>query len=87
MHNSPEQSAKSLKLARQSAGTLQKVLSMIEENEYCPDIIQQIDSVIGLLKSSRKELLTGHLGHCLEKNISRDKQKTIDELLKIYSIS
>lgn len=86
-NNTPHNSTKALKLSKQALGTLSKVITMIEDNEYCPETIQQIDSVIGLLKSSKKELLAGHLDHCLVKKLATDKEKTIKELLKIYNLS
>ncbi|GAB4140417.1 MAG: hypothetical protein Fur0024_1660 [Patescibacteria group bacterium] len=67
-------------------GTLQKVLKMISEDRYCPDIIQQIDAVIGLLKSGRKNLLVGHFNYCLPAKIVENRDQTINELLKIYSL-
>ncbi len=85
-HNTPHNSTKTIKLTKQAQGTLTKVLTMVESNQYCPEIIQQIDSVIGLLKSSKKELLAGHLSHCLIKKLTEDKDKTVDELLKIYNL-
>lgn len=78
---------KSLKLAKQALGTLNKVIALIEANKYCPDIIQQIDSVTGLLKTAKKDLLAGHLDTCLLKKLKEDKVKTINELLKIYNLS
>jgi len=86
-HNTPENKAKATKSVKQSQGTLAKILAMIEGDVYCVDIIQQIDSVIGLLRSSKKELLAGHLDHCLVKKMTEDKDKTIQELLKIYNLS
>lgn len=73
--------------AKKSLGTLQKVISMIEEDKYCPDIIQQVDAVIGLLKSTKKELLTGHLHHCLAERLQKDENQTIEELLQIYTLN
>jgi CsoR family transcriptional regulator, copper-sensing transcriptional repressor len=87
MHNNTQQSTKALKLTKQAAGTLQKVLKMIENNDYCPEIIQQLDSVCGLLSSSRKELLVGHLEHCVTSNFSKDPSKTVAELTKLYKLS
>ena len=86
-HNTPHNSTKALKLSKQAAGTLIKVISMVENNEYCPEVIQQIDSVIGLLRSSKKELLAGYLDHCLIKRLTEDKEKIVTELLKIYNLS
>jgi len=77
---------KSLKCSKQAIGTLSKVVEMIENDTYCPEIIQQIDSVVGLLHSSRKELLKGHLESCLAERLKTDKEGSIKELLKIYNM-
>ena len=77
----------SLKLAKQARGTLETVVSMIESDTYCPEIIQQTDSVIGLLKSVKRELLTGHLDTCVMHKMIENKPGTIQELLKIYNLS
>jgi DNA-binding FrmR family transcriptional regulator len=63
-----------------------KIPNMVEEMRYCPEIIQQIDSVIGLLKSARTELLRGHLDSCLSERLKDDKEGAVKELLKIYNM-
>ncbi|MCX6807856.1 MAG: metal-sensing transcriptional repressor [Patescibacteria group bacterium] len=87
MENLSPKKQKALKLAKQAQGTLVKVIHMIEENEYCPNIIQQADSVCGFLKSIKRELLAGHLDSCLVKKISEDKESAVKELIKIYNLS
>ena len=57
----PDNKNKSLKFSKQALGTLNKVVEMIQEDRYCPEVIQQVDSVIGLLKAAKRELLAGHL--------------------------
>lgn len=79
--------AKSLKLAKQARGTLEKVITMIEDDVYCPEIIQQADSVVGLLKTVKRELLAGHLDTCAIARLKEDKDKAVAELLKIYNLS
>ncbi len=81
------QKNKSLKLSKQASGTLEKVIQMIENDQYCPEVIQQVDSVVGLLTSVKRELLTGHLDSCLETRLKQDKSATISELLKIYKLT
>ncbi len=81
-----EEKKKALISAKKALGTNEKVISMIENDYYCPEIIQQVDAVIGLLKSAKKNLLKGHLDHCLEVKLKENKDKTIEELLKIYSL-
>jgi DNA-binding FrmR family transcriptional regulator len=71
---------------KKAQGVSAKVMEMIDSDKYCPEIIQQVDAAIGLLKSARKNLLQGHLDHCLEHRLKEDKNKTIDELMKIYTL-
>ncbi len=86
MHKHGEINTKSVKLVNMASGSLAKAKIMIEEKRYCPDVIQQIDSVVGLLNSARKELLKGHLESCLVEQMASDKNGSIKELLKIYNM-
>ena len=88
MHKELTQKKKrALTLARQARGTLDKVIDMIENDAYCPEIMQQSDSIIGLLKTVKKELLCGHLNTCAVHQLKKNKEKAIQELLKIYNLS
>lgn len=78
--------AKASLSVKKAMGTMNKIQQMIDEDKYCPDIIQQIDAAIGLLKSSKKTLLHGHLDHCLVDKLSEDKEQAIDELIKIFDL-
>lgn len=86
-HHAAPNNIKALTLAKQAQGTLAKVVAMIEEEEYCPNIIQQVESVGGFLKSAKRELLAGHLDTCTAENLHKNKSKAIKELLKIYNLS
>jgi len=81
-----EISNKSVKLVNMASGSLSKASAMIAEGRYCPEVIQQIDSVVGLLQSTRKELLKGHLESCLVEQVKTDKDGAVKELLKIYNM-
>ena len=85
--NIASKKSKSLKLAKQARGTLEAVIEMIETGVYCPEIIQQADSAIGLLKSVKKDLLAGHLDTCAMDRLKENKASAIKELLKIYNLS
>ena len=78
---------KAQKCSRQAQGTLSKVTEMVEADRYCPEIIQQVDSVIGLLKTVKRELLAGHLDTCVVHQMKENKKKAIEELIKIYNLS
>jgi DNA-binding FrmR family transcriptional regulator len=83
-HGEPNSKAK--KVINMAIGSLSKIPTKVEEKHYCPEIIQQIDSVIGLLKSARTELLRGHLDSCLAERLKNDKAGAVNELLKIYNM-
>ena len=85
-HKHGEVNSKSVKLVNMATGSLSKATAMIIDKRYCPEVIQQIDSVIGLLKSARKELLKGHLESCLITQLKTDKEGAVKELLKIYNM-
>lgn len=87
MHKLTTNKSKAQRFGRQAAGILVKVNQMIENDAYCPDVIQQVDAVIGLLRGAKRELLSGHLDHCLEHKLKENKQKTVQELLKLYHLS
>ena len=87
MRHSTIPNTKPLKSSKQALGTLKKVVEMVEANQYCPEIIQQVDSVIGLLKTAKRQLLAGHLDTCVADQMKSNKKKAIEELLKIYNLS
>jgi len=78
---------KAQKLIKQTSGTLEKIQRMIESDTYCPEIIQQVDSALGMVHTARIELLRGHLSHCLADRLKANKDQTIEELIKIYKLS
>ena len=82
---------KSLIALKKAKTSLEKIISMIEEEKYCIDIIQQNLAVIGLLKSTNLNLLENHMNCCVKKAISSQNQAEIDtkmqEILKIVQIA
>jgi DNA-binding FrmR family transcriptional regulator len=69
-------------------GQIRGISNMIENKEYCIDILQQISAVIGALKSINLIILEGHLNTCLKKAMqSKDENEInakIKELIEIY---
>lgn len=70
---------------------LANVISMVEEKEYCIDILQQNLSVIGLLKSANDNLMKRHLNSCflsaMKGTNEKRKQEMVDEILQINKLS
>jgi DNA-binding FrmR family transcriptional regulator len=83
---------KEIKIALKKAHShLGKVIGMVEEKEYCIDILQQNLAVMGLLKSANNKLLERHLNSCFANAMKgadeKRKQEMIDEILAISRLS
>lgn len=69
---------------------VEKIMKMIDDGEYCIDIMQQNLAVIGLLKSAHQMLMEGHLNTCFRNAMvsnKRDKQnKMIKEILRVTKL-
>lgn len=78
---------KTLIALKKARTTLDKVISMLEEDKYCIDIIQQNLAVMGLLKSVNLNLLEGHLSCCfvdaVKSNNKKRQSEMVDEVLTI----
>lgn len=70
---------------------LGNVIRMVEEGEYCIDIIQQNLAVIGLLKAANGRVLEGHLNSCfvtaMRGTDKKRQQKMVAEILAISKLS
>ncbi|MFA6369121.1 MAG: metal-sensitive transcriptional regulator [Candidatus Shapirobacteria bacterium] len=61
---------------------LSKIIKMVENGEYCIDIMQQNLAVIGLLKSAHQMLMENHLKTCFSSAIKSGDEKKKDEMTK-----
>jgi len=89
--NSIASSNKSLINFKKSKSLLEKIIKMVEEKEYCIDIMQQNLAVIGMLKSAHQILMENHLHSCFTKAMEskQDKRKLemIEEILKVTKLA
>jgi len=76
---------------KKAQSLLGKIIKMIEEGEYCIDIMQQNLAAVGLLKSAHQQLLEGHLKTCFKNAMSTSnearKQKMIEEILRVSKLA
>lgn len=75
---------------KKAQSLLAKIIRMVEENEYCIDIMQQNLAAIGLLRSAHQMLMEGHLSTCFKKAMGtkneKRKQEMIEEILKVTKL-
>lgn len=68
-----------------SKGHLDKVIRMVEEDEYCIDVINQSKAVQSALREVDNLLLENHLKTCVVDYVKKGKQETsIKEIMKIF---
>lgn len=91
IHSNPLLQKKLLLAIKKSQGTLTKVTQMIEDNAYCGDIGQQINAVIGLLRSANIDLMKNHLICCgtgaLSGKNSKKSAQFVEEFARIWDVS
>ena len=67
-----------------------KVIKMIENDEYCIDTLQQLLAINGLIKSASEKILTDHLNHCFSEGMKteneEEKQRLINEVLSVVDL-
>ena len=85
------QKEKSLINLKKAQGLISKISEMVENNEYCIDIMQQNLAAIGLLKSAHQMLMEGHLSNCFKKAMGskneKRKQEMIQEILDVSKLA
>ena len=67
-----------------------KIVEMIENDEYCINIMQQNLAVIGLLRSAHEMLMENHLNSCFKNAMAskneKKKQEMTAEILKVTKL-
>lgn len=71
-----------LKIAQ---GHLKKVVEMVEEDEYCIDVIHQTQAIQNALKEVDNVILENHLKGCVADSIRSGKQdEAVAEVMNIF---
>jgi DNA-binding FrmR family transcriptional regulator len=68
-------------------GQIRGIQKMIGEKRYCIDILTQLSSVIGAIRSVEENILSRHLQGCVQhsfiKGSKEDKKKKVDEVIDV----
>lgn len=69
-------------------GHIKKVISMVENDRYCVDVLQQSSAVRSALKKTQDLILTRHLKGCVHHALKEERgEKVVKELIDIYTQS
>jgi DNA-binding FrmR family transcriptional regulator len=67
---------------RRIEGQVRGLQRMVDEEQYCIDILTQVNSVVAALKAVGVGLLDGHVRHCVTESIERgDGDEKVEELM------
>jgi len=84
------QKQKTLINFKKAQSLIAKIIKMIENDEYCINIMQQNLAALGLLKSAHQMLMEGHLNSCFKRAMAsrneKRKQEMIQEILKVTKL-
>ncbi len=70
------------RLVRNAQGQLDAVLRMIEEDRYCIDVSTQLLAAQSLIKKANREVLKGHLEHCVKEAMNSGDQQDMDNKIQ-----
>jgi CsoR family transcriptional regulator, copper-sensing transcriptional repressor len=88
MHKGQEKAIINFKKAKT---LMDRIQGMIEDGDYCIDVMQQNLAAIGLLKSAHHLLMETHLNSCFKAAMAssneKKKQEMINEILKVSKLS
>ena len=84
------QKAKALINFKKTKSLLEKIIEMIESDQYCINVMQQNLAAIGLLRSAHEMLMEGHLNSCFKMAMTtkneKKKQEMTMEILKVTKL-
>lgn len=81
----PAVKSDALKRLRTARGHLDHVISTVESEKYCIDILQQSLAVQSALRAVDNIILKGHLEEHVSKAMhGKNQQKSIDEVIDIF---
>ena len=84
-HGIPRQ--KTIQRLKRIEGQVRGLVTMLEEDRYCIDVLTQISAVKAALSGVEREVLKDHAGHCVAGAIASgdpdDQRAKFDELVDL----
>lgn len=79
----PEHKRGALNRLKTVRGHLDAVITMLEEERYCPDVMKQVSALQGSLERVNRILLQNHLETCVQHAVSEGRTpEIVDELME-----
>jgi len=62
-------------------GQIRGIKGMIENDQYCTDILVQSAAVNAAVNAFNRELISSHIKGCVTRDLKEGKDETVDELV------
>ncbi len=86
-----ENSENALRRLKTIEGHLGGVIRMVEDDQYCIDVIRQIQAVESALNKVSAQILENHLNSCvttaIQGNNPRERQRVLKEISEVFEMS
>lgn len=77
-----------VKRLRRIEGQVRGIISMVEDDRYCVDILHQLSAVRAALGKVENEILKNHAATCVEEAIASggpaEQRRKFDELVELF---
>jgi len=64
-------------------GQVRGIRSMVENDAYCVDILNQVSAAGSALNSFSKEMLSSHIRNCVVEDVQHGSEEKLEELVKV----
>jgi DNA-binding FrmR family transcriptional regulator len=86
-----KEKVKALTAARKAQTHLGKVIDMLEQDQYCLDVLQQALAVQGLWKSVIRRVFANHMRTCFSERMRQGnggrRDRAIAELIRVMELT
>lgn len=78
----PEEQKKLVNRLNRIEGQIRGIRTMVESDAYCNDILVQSAAVTAALNAFNRELIAGHMRHCVARDLRAGDDGVIEELVQ-----
>jgi len=72
-------------------GHLRGIIGMVEQDDYCIDVIRQIQAVDAALNKVSTQILENHLNSCvitaIKGNNAKERERVLKEITEVFEMS
>ena len=79
---SAEEKKKLINRLSRIEGQIRGIRAMVERDAYCPDILTQSAAANAAVNAFNKDLIAGHIHHCVAQKVREGNDEVIDELVE-----